>query len=103
MCSVNCMLYCFYSFIVKFLSSKVGAMFFIALSMMFLLLLINPMSSAYCCQLYSQLWCFCPVLCNNCGHENVQWLLETYYVHYYNYGHIDELIFLLIMYLKGTM
>ena len=38
----------FFSFIVKFLSYKIGAIFFIALFMMFLLLLINPMSSAYC-------------------------------------------------------
>ena len=36
----------FLSFIVKFLSSKIGAIVFIALSMMSLLLLINPMSSA---------------------------------------------------------
>ena len=48
-CSVNCMLYFFFfSFIVKFRSSKIRAIFFIALSMMSLLLLINPMSSAYC-------------------------------------------------------
>ena len=96
----------FFSFIVKFLSSKIGAIFFIALSMMFLLLLINPMSSAYCCiyiSAYSQLRCLCPVLCSNSGHEDVQWVLEKYYVHYNNYGHIDELVFLLIMYLKGTV
>ena len=54
-------------------------------------------------QLYSQLWCFCPVLCSNCGHEDVQWVLETYCVHYDNYGYIDELVFLLMMYLKGTV
>ena len=30
-------------------------------------------------------------------------MLETYYVHYDNYGHIDELVFLLIMYLKGSV
>ena len=46
---------------------------------------------------------FCPVLCSNCGHEDVQWVLETYYVHYDNYGHIDELVFLLMMYLKGAL
>ena len=46
---------------------------------------------------------FCPVLCSNCGHEDVQWVLETYYVHYNNNGHIDELVFLLIMYLKGSV
>ena len=54
-------------------------------------------------QLYSQLRCFCPVLCSNCGHEDVQLVLETYYMHFDNYGHIDELVFLLIKYLKGTM
>ena len=46
---------------------------------------------------------FCPVLCSKCGHEDVQWVLETYYVHYDNYGHIDEMVFLVIMYLKGTV
>ena len=71
--------------------------------MMFKLLLINPMSSAYSGQLYSQLQCLCPVLCSNCGHEDVQLVLETYYLHYNNHGHIDELVFLLIMYLKGTV
>ena len=29
--------------------------------------------------------------------------VRTYYVHYNNFGHIDELLFLLIMYLKGTV
>ena len=38
----------FLSFIVKFLSYKIGVIVFIALLMMSLLLLINPMSSAYC-------------------------------------------------------
>ena len=52
---------------------------------------------------YSQLWCFCPILCSNCGHEDAQWVLETHYVHYDNYDHIDELVFLLIMNRKGTV
>ena len=26
-------------------------------------------------------------------------MIETYYVHYDNYGHVDELVFLLIMYI----
>ena len=30
-------------------------------------------------------------------------MLETYYLHYNNHGHIDVLVFLLIMYLKGTV
>ena len=30
-------------------------------------------------------------------------MLETYYVHYNNHGHVDELVFLLIKYLIGTM
>ena len=98
------MLYCFFpSFIVKFLSFKIGAIVFIALLMMSLLLLINQCHLHIAGQLYSQLRCFCPVLCSNCGHEDVQRVLETYYEHYNNYGHIDELVFLLIMYLKGTV
>ena len=54
-------------------------------------------------QLYSKLCCFCPVLCSNCGHEGVQLVLETYYVHYDNHGHVDKLVFLLIKYLKRTI
>ena len=38
----------FVSIIVKFSYSKIGAIFFIDFFMTFLLLLINPMSSAYC-------------------------------------------------------
>ena len=30
-------------------------------------------------------------------------MLLTYYVYYNNYGHVGELIFLLIKYFKGTM
>ena len=46
---------------------------------------------------------FCPVLCSNCCHEGVQWALETYYVHYDNYGLVDELVFLVMKYLEGSM
>ena len=54
-------------------------------------------------QLYCQLRCFCHVLCSHCGHEDVQWVLETYYLLNDNYGHIDGLVFLLMMYLRGTV
>ena len=50
---------------------------------------------------YYYYYYYCPILCSNCGHEDVQWVLETYYVHYDNYGHIDELVSLLIMYHQG--
>ena len=68
--------------------------------MMFLLLLINSMHIVG--QLCSQLCCSCPVLCSNCGHEDVQWVSETY-VHHNNHSYVDELVFLLIKYLKGTI
>ena len=45
---VNCILIVFVSFIVKFFSFNIGAIVVIALSMVFLLLLINPISSAFC-------------------------------------------------------
>ena len=47
-------------------------------------------------QLCSQLCYSCPVSCSNCGHEGVQWVLETFYVHYDNHGHVNELVSLLI-------
>ena len=92
-----------FSSMVKFISFEIGAIFFIALFIILLLLLIIQCHLHIAGQLYSQFCCFCPDLCSNCGHEDVQWVLETYYVHYDNHGHIDELEFLLIKYLKGTM
>ena len=48
LCSVNCMLYCISFIYSQVFSFNIAAIFFITLFMVFLLLLINPISSAYC-------------------------------------------------------
>ena len=87
------MLYCFCFHYSQVFSFNIGAIFFIAF-LLFLLLLINQCRLHIDGQLYSQLCCFCPDLYSNCDYESVQWVLDTYHVHYVNNGQVYELRFL---------
>ena len=48
------------------------------------------MSSVCADLLFRHLGFFCHILCSNCGHEGVQWILETYHVQYNNNAHVYE-------------
>ena len=43
-----------------------------------------------CRSIISSFRIFCHILCSNCGHEGVQWILETYHVQYNNNAHVYE-------------
>ena len=78
-------------------------MFLISLYNTFLLLRIKQCHLHIAGQKYCQLCCFCPALCSNCCHEDVQLVLDTCNVHHYNHGHVDEVVFWMMKHLRGKM